>query len=708
MKSKKKIVYALAVISIIFCGILFSNATIYASEEVIASGDCGDDAIWELYSDGDMIISGTGAMWDMYTDEGDENAIACPWINYRTKIKTITIESGIATIGSAAFRDCIDLTKVNLPNTLKEINLRAFWGCKSLETCRLPEGLEYIEERIFFDCDSLTSVTIPNTVNFLGLSICEDCDNLTYLYIGGTNETFFYTYSSTPIGYCPLLEKIEVSEKNIALKSIDGVLYSKDGSDLIEYPAGKKDQTYYVADETKKISRFAFNQIDNIEELVLPEGLLEVEAAFIRECDNLSSLVLPSTLIKSDPFGSIVSCDNIVYIENKSETIFALDKLTENTLWLDETGKKITEIGKGKAYQYRPVYDISLPQNIQLDVGETVTVPESITYWNPKGKKNYKDLIYISSNPSVATVSEDGIVTAISNGFTTLTIKPRFFRSLDKKWEKTCTVYVGDFNIENADITLPKSSYDYNGKAKTPNVNVKLNGTTLTYGKDYQVTYANNVNIGTAEVTITGINNYTGTITKKFTIEAKKGADFTTGKYKYEVIDASSVRFKGITSSSMKKVTIPKTVKYGGASFKVTEIAKNALKNKTKVTTVVIGVNVKTIGVSAFEGCKKLTKVTIGSAVTTIEDKAFKNCTALKSVTIPNKVKKIDKQAFYGCKKIKTITIKSTKLKTVGKDAFKKINSKATIKVPKSKLKSYKKLLKNKGQGSKVKIVKIK
>jgi hypothetical protein len=66
----------------------------------------------------------------------------------------------------------------------------------------------------------------------------------------------------------------------------------------------------------------------------------------------------------------------------------------------------------------------------------------------------------------------------------------------------------------------------------------------------------------------------------------------------------------------------------------------------------------------------------------------------------------MDKQAFYGCKNLKTITIKSIGLKTVGKEAFKGINAKATIKVPAKKLSSYKKLLKGKGQGSKVKIVK--
>ena len=211
----------------------------------------------------------------------------------------------------------------------------------------------------------------------------------------------------------------------------------------------------------------------------------------------------------------------------------------------------------------------------------------------------------------------------------------------------------------------------------------------------------------------------------------KKGAAFTINKYKYKITGSSTVTFTGITSSSIKKVTIPKTVKYGGKTFKVTAIASKALKGKTKVTDITIGSNVtsigssafagctklttvkigskvKTIGKSAFEGCKKLTKVTIGSAVTTIDDKAFKNCVALKSITIPSKVTKIDTQAFYGCKNLKSITIKTTKLKTVGKNALKGINAKAKIKVPSSKLKAYKTLLKSKGQGSKVKIERIK
>lgn len=144
------------------------------------------------------------------------------------------------------------------------------------------------------------------------------------------------------------------------------------------------------------------------------------------------------------------------------------------------------------------------------------------------------------------------------------------------------------------------------------------------------------------------------------TIKIQKGNLHTVGAYKYKIINASTVAFAGIKDAKTTKITIPKTVKISGRSFKVTSIMDKALSGKNKVTSVTIGTNVTTIG----------------------------------------------KEAFKNCKKLGTITINSTKLKTVGKNAFKGIKSNAKIKVPNKKLKLYKKLLKGKGQGKKVKITK--
>lgn len=135
-------------------------------------------------------------------------------------------------------------------------------------------------------------------------------------------------------------------------------------------------------------------------------------------------------------------------------------------------------------------------------------------------------------------------------------------------------------------------------------------------------------------------------------------------KANYKVITSAAsggtVTFVKPANNKNRTFTVPDTVKIQNVTFKVTNIEKKAFKNNKKLKTVTIGKNISEIGASAFEGAKVL----------------------------------------------KTVKVKSTVLKKVGKKAFKGISPKAKIKVPKSKLKAYKKLFKNKGQKSSVKITK--
>ena len=94
--------------------------------------------------------------------------------------------------------------------------------------------------------------------------------------------------------------------------------------------------------------------------------------------------------------------------------------------------------------------------------------------------------------------------------------------------------------------------------------------------------------------------------------------------------------------------------------------------------------------------------------MTAIEKNAFKDCVKAASAEIRANITSIGSKAFANCKKLKKITVRSTKLKTVGKNAFQKINAKAVIQVPKAKLKAYKKKLNKKGQKKTVKITALK
>ena len=128
------------------------------------------------------------------------------------------------------------------------------------------------------------------------------------------------------------------------------------------------------------------------------------------------------------------------------------------------------------------------------------------------------------------------------------------------------------------------------------------------------------------------------------------------------------------SNAKAKRVTIPETVRISGITYKVTSISEYAFYNNCK-----------------------LTSATIGKNITEIADSAFENCKKLKSVTIPKSVKTIGKNAFRNCKSLKKITIKGMALTRIGKNAFRNIHKRATVKVPKSKMTAYKKMFKKAG-----------
>ncbi len=109
-------------------------------------------------------------------------------------------------------------------------------------------------------------------------------------------------------------------------------------------------------------------------------------------------------------------------------------------------------------------------------------------------------------------------------------------------------------SISKASVTLSTSTYAYDGKAKKPGVTVKLSGKTLKNGTDYTVSYSNNTKVGTAKVTITGKGNYTGSVSKTYSI-----------KNNFKKATVSGISTKAFTG---KNITQSITVKYNGKTLK--------------------------------------------------------------------------------------------------------------------------------------------
>lgn len=220
--------------------------------------------------------------------------------------------------------------------------------------------------------------------------------------------------------------------------------------------------------------------------------------------------------------------------------------------------------------------------------------------------------------------------------------------------------FVKNYSLDSATVTAPNASA-YTGSAITPTPTVALAGKTLVAGTDYKVTYANNVNPGSATVYVEGIGDYTGVGSATFTIPAPaKGASFMVGPATYKVTSAGKVSLTKV-STTKSSFSVPTTLSLGSATFKVTRIAAKAFSGNTTLKKVTIGKNVQVIGAKAFYGCRHLTK----------------------------------------------LVVKSSKLKSVGSKAFKGVPAKVKVYVPKAKTAKYGKLLHKAGLSKKAVIKKV-
>ena len=153
-----------------------------------------------------------------------------------------------------------------------------------------------------------------------------------------------------------------------------------------------------------------------------------------------------------------------------------------------------------------------------------------------------------------------------------------------------------------AAISGVSASYKYTGKAQTPAVTVKIGNKTLVKGKDYTVSYKNNTNAGTATITITGIGDYKGTITKTFKIT--KIANTMTAKAAKSSFSFSQSKVKSAAQTVAKPVTVSKaqgTVTYkktsGNSNITIdSKTGKLTVKKGTKKGTYTIKVQVKAAG----------------------------------------------------------------------------------------------------------------
>ena len=172
MRCWNKII-SVCLVVLLFCGM--APGAIMPAHAQYYGGRIGDNITWVLDTESGLLeIEGSG-------DAPDDINLP-PWYDYRTAIRTVTIQNGITSVWLKAFLGCTNLTEVTLPDTLKIIETYAFRECTSLRSVQLPDGLEEIWTSAF-SASGLESIYIPDSVTAIGESCFSGSRSLRYVHL---------------------------------------------------------------------------------------------------------------------------------------------------------------------------------------------------------------------------------------------------------------------------------------------------------------------------------------------------------------------------------------------------------------------------------------------------------------------------------------------------------------------------------------------
>lgn len=320
-----------------------SSASTIAENNIIASGNCGDNITWTIDNEGELHLSGSGPMYDYYfliiPSSYHDVFIAPDWVGFDF-LKTLVIDEGITTVGREAFETLSNLSSISLPNTLESIGDYAFEGCpieeivipesvksvgkeafyntnieeifipKTVEKwsgaefmlCRnlkrvfIEEGVEKTSGAMFKMCNSLIEVSLPVSLKTIDGETFMDCTSLQTIDIPKQVEEI----AVSSFTGCSELVSVNVHPDNAVYTSTDGVVYDKTGQALYIFPGGKTE--YYLPAEVIFVESMTFSSCKKLQSIEVDpdneffaskDGLLySKDMKFVFACPATKSLVL--------------------------------------------------------------------------------------------------------------------------------------------------------------------------------------------------------------------------------------------------------------------------------------------------------------------------------------------------------------------------------------------------------------------------------
>ena len=535
------------------------------------------DLTYEVQDDGTIKItdcneSASGALTIPSTIDGKKvTSIGKKAFEHCRKLTNITIPNSVTSIGEDAFAYCSSLTNITIPNSVTSIEEYAFDSCISLTNITIPDSVTSIGSCAFWNCNMLTSITIPDGVTSIGEDAFAYCSSLTSITIPG-NVT---SIDSCAFLGCRSLTSINVSNNNKNYSTIDGILFNKDKTEIITYPAKKKETSYDIPNSVTSIGNGTFAYCSSLTNIIIPNSVTSIGRYTFEDCNSLTSITIPDS-VTSIGYSAFESCNSLtnITIPNSVTSIghraFAYcSSLTNITI-----SDSVTSIGKDAFRDCSSLTSITIPEGVtSIGIG-TFNNCSSLTSINVSdNNKNYSSIEGVLFNKD----------------------KTDIIKYPAKKKETSYDIpnavtYIGDYAFEDCssltNITIPNSV------------------TTIRYSAFEDCRNLTSITIPSSVTSISSAT-FIGC------------SGLTSITIPNSVTSIGNIAFRGC--SSLTNITIPNGV---------TSIDYGTFYDCSSLTNITIPDSVTSIGIYAFYDCSSLEKVLCLGNTSKLGSGAFKKCSS--------------------------------------------------------------------------------